>query len=418
MLLIKTKKRKRDNSPLPSRSIKWLYINIIIVKVCEYAGQESTKNYLKALKIKKYKYLYTMYIKKRESNTKSTPTYKTPNQIRYLRTLDLTNIHEYTNLIKLTLCKIKNIKNIQLPNNLQTLIIDDCFNFQLHNNFLPNKLKQLHINSIHYNHELPILPDSLTYLKLGLNYIHELRVLPSSLEKLDFGMEYNHPFNTFFFKSSLRILKLSFSYTHELKPHVLNEGLSELYLEHVYNHEFKQNVLPSTLKILYLGSKYNQKIECGVLPNNLTTIVFGYQFDQELIPNAFPDSLRKIKFGHNFNKELLENCLPKFLTQLEFGTNFNKKININILPTTLLNLTLGDRYNKRILPDILNYGLRSITFGTDFDHPLYYYFPNQKIIPRTMRNITVTNYYKHNLKSFEKKGVKIKVIEMNSYRSH
>lgn len=145
-------------------------------------------------------------------------------------------------------------KPITLPETLEHLVMDRCFNLPM---VLPNNLLSLVMSD---NFDQPIvLPNTLVYLKMGFQYNQPI-VLPEFLECLKLGYKFD------------KIIKF-----------------------------------PKSLRYLDIGSCYKHK---SILPESLETIVFSCRVSNDLTIwycDNLPNSVKKVIFENDICRKPLVN---------------------------------------------------------------------------------------------------------------
>lgn len=253
-------------------------------------------------------------------------------------------------------------QQIFIPDTVTYLYFTNCY-FKLMN--IPKNIIYL---TTRYNHDMTIIPDTITHLTLiGKNNIISLSnsithlifdnlfnrqiLLPTSIIHLTFGSYYDQ--ETII---PPLVTHLIFGRLYN-KPTVLHDGIIFLEFGNRYN---RSTNLPNSLKHLIFGSGYYRKT---ILPSSITHVTFGNCFNYEVnIPNSVthltfggkynmhtivPNSVTHLTFGNEYNQDTL---IPKSVKYLKFGHDFNKTINVdytNGLPN-ISEIYVHTNYNKNI----------------------------------------------------------------------
>ncbi len=278
-----------------------------------------------------------------------------------------------------------------------------------------NNIHNLYLN-INDNYDIPLLPETITHLKLGRNFNRLSSEWVDKIEHIThifFGNNFNKPLD------------------------YLPNSITHIF----FGYEFNQSVdfLPKYLEFIKFGSKFDKSVD--LLPNNLKYIVFGNMFNQPI--NHLPNNIIGIKLYHYFNHPIsnlpdstkyLQYSLyhknpiffPIKLEQLFLPNNYDDSI--DSLPDTITHLHLGNIFNQKInkLPINLKYIIFSGFYSYDiaclnlFCKNLEYVELGWKydiVIENLLVNITelvININYSHHYKTLPQKLVRLSVNLTNN----
>lgn len=301
-----------DNASIRNKMIKYYHKNIISVKTvnCEHRF----KNQKRLKKI----YSWTLFPEKN-------------NFIKLKNSKTIKHMELYHNN--------NPRKNIRLPPNLNTMIINEGISrFKL-----SILIKNIYIRLFAHDILSCKLPRKLETLNFKALHIQKIKTLLPCIKSLSFIYGYKNPLPKL--HDGIEILEINRYY--EFPINVLPKSLTllKLCLADNYQHSTDfTNYLPQSLKFFQLD---NCNIPLNNLPNNVEVLILLDKFNTPLI--NLPNNLKLLILGENFNCRF--DVLPKsieniILYNIEYGHIIHL---LEIAPETIQNIYVFDRDMENIL---------------------------------------------------------------------
>ncbi|CAM9473251.1 unnamed protein product, partial [Laminaria digitata] len=147
--------------------------------------------------------------------------------------------------------------------------------------------------------------------------------LPPNLEFLLIGDYFNLPLTTVAWPPTLKVLNLARSFNHPIGATggdgpLLPDGLEVLELSMEFNRSFEHLLLPVGLKSLIMSedSNFDQGVAGVTWPPGVEKLTLGDRFNHPMEGTAFPETLRELSFGRAFTHSLQGVALPDGLMNL------------------------------------------------------------------------------------------------------
>ncbi|KAN0035757.1 hypothetical protein ACTA71_005048 [Dictyostelium dimigraforme] len=265
------------------------------------------------------------------------------------------------NCLPKSLKKLVGIGNLKLEsenvlNKLNLLTELDLGNYDhpIDNNFLPPNLKSLNLGILNQCLIKGSLPNSITFLDMGLFYNHRIDVgiLPTSLNHLILSKQFNKPLDDDNGVESIpfncSILEFPFlKSTLAIGKHIIiPSNIIKLKISLPNNDSMQIGSVPSTIKDLFLDRSLFKQIPINMIPTSVTTLHIDF-YSYNLFPGLIPNSVLNLSFGF-YNQPLFENSIPSSVINLNLGRYFNHNISSNNIPSSIRSLKLGLNFNSLI----------------------------------------------------------------------
>ncbi|KAF2071949.1 hypothetical protein CYY_006743 [Polysphondylium violaceum] len=214
----------------------------------------------------------------------------------------------------------------KFPEKLTTLLLKKCsFTNISKNNCLSRVLHYSNWNDEQSEQDVPYLPQSATKVRLSIdNDMKELPILPSSLTELKMlssrrfeSFTGPSPFHSYFPNT---IVKLVLHYSGELFVGLIPTSVTDLKLH--YSKPIPKGSIPNSVTKFHLVKSRRDLFQPIIIPNSVTYLAF--EFDLQLYPELeIPDSVKtlKIRFLDYSNSPFLNYFKTTFKNITRFSTH-------------------------------------------------------------------------------------------------
>ncbi|KAF2073099.1 hypothetical protein CYY_005593 [Polysphondylium violaceum] len=242
---------------------------------------------------------------------------------------------------------------VNLPRKLSRLTLDS-FNRPIAPNTLVEPLKYCHLPN--FQHNLPPLPSSITYLNIKRADLLDLSILSNSCAKelvindLLSPVVFNSSNGNNDFKHLTTIELVSSKY--KLKAFIIPCTVKNVILLN-YDFDLDVNAIPISVSSLYYSSNLNTEptlhfpnsitnltmhvnfpIRVGLVPSSVTCLSFMYH-QYRLPMNSIPPSIRKLVFKQNLELPLEPDEIPNTVEKLVLQGWITDSLSLHSIPRTV-----------------------------------------------------------------------------------